>query len=181
MEDKILEFTYRPTAKKQKVFPLFFTLLAVSGALVILSTQLPKYKGVVSLVAVIGLCVCVYLFTRYFLSEYVYSVNINSDGDAVFVVSRVTGKRSSTMCAVRLADFTEIKKLTKETKRQHTPRPDAIKYNFSPEYRPETVYVILTQSRYQKCEITITGTDELTSRLMEYAGYAKGADELSEY
>lgn len=180
MNDKIIEFTYRPVTQKKRAYPLFFTLLIISGALVVLSVQLSVAKGLVSLGAVIGLTAAMFVFIRYILVEYAYSVTRGADDEAVFVVTRTTGKRISTMCCVRMAELVSVEMLDKEKKKQHTPDPKALKYNFAPSMSPETVYLIKTASRTARCEIIIEGTNELAARLLEYSSYAKADDKENE-
>lgn len=180
MSDKIIEFTYRPITEKKRAYPLFFTLLIISGVLVLLSVQLTVAKGLISLAAVIGLTAAMFVFIRYVLAEFAYSVTCGADGEAVFVVTRTTGKRVSTMCCVRMAELSSVEKLTKEQQKQHAPDPKALKYNFAPSMSPEVVYLIKTSSRTSKCEIIIEGTDELAARLLEYSSYAKEDEEKSD-
>ena len=180
MSDKIIEFTYKPITQKKRAYPIFFTILIISGVLVLLSVQMTVAKGLISLFAVFGLTIDMFVFIRYVLAEFAYSVTCGQDGDAVLVVTRTTGRRVSTMCCIRMAELSSVEKLTKEQKKQHAPDPKALKYNFAPSMSPEVVYLIKTASRTTKCEIIIEGTDELAARLLEYSSYAKEDEAANE-
>ena len=170
MDERIIEFSYRPTSDRRRAMPTFFAVLSVSAVLVALSTFLPKYKGVVSLFAMIGLCASVLIFTRYFLAEFVYSVVVSNDGDALFVIVRVTGKRESTMCTVRMADITSVTPKTGEAAQSSKPDPVSKKFKCVPDFSPQAFYLITaSSSTLGKQEIMISGTEELAARIWEYA------------
>ena len=65
MNDRIIPFTYNIKSDKKRAFPLFFAVLAVTLAVVVLSVISPKYQGVISLVAVVGLTASVLIYQRY--------------------------------------------------------------------------------------------------------------------
>ena len=170
MDERIIEFNYRPVSDKRRAMPLFFSVLMLSAVLVALSTFLPKYKGVVSLAAMIGLCISVLIFTRYFIAEFVYSVIVSNEGDAMLVVVRITGKRESTMCALRMADITSVVYKSESEAKAYKPEPVSKKYNFVPDFSPKSFYLITASSRTDgKQEIMISGTQELAARLASYA------------
>ncbi len=182
MEEKIVDFTYRPITEKKRAFPCLFALLAIAAALVILSAILLRYRGIVSLFAVIFLTAALYVFTRYILAEYTYSVVTDSEGISYFAVTRITGKRVSTLCSFRMSEITSIDKI-EEGKTRHAPASKAQKYNFIPDFSIKEYYLIKTSSGTLNMEISIKGTDELAARLLEYAKIAKelAADDEEDY
>ena len=178
MNGEILEFTYRPRANKKRVFPLFFTLLALSGVLMILSVQLERFKGVVSLGGLVGITVCMYLYLKYMSASLVYSVMIDSNKEAVFLVNKVVGKRSSLMYSSYISNIESIQKFTKETKKDYKPSRNAKKFNFSVTYGCEEFYVMKEKSRLGDFEVVLECTDAVAQRLLEYSEIAKAkADE----
>ena len=169
MDERITEFTFRPPSDKRRALPPFFALLFVSAVLVTLSTFLPKYKGVVSLVAMLFLCATVLVFTRYYIAEFIYSVVVSNDGDAVLVITRVTGKRESAMCTLPISSIQTVEYKSDLAAKSYKPAAAAKKYNFVPDYRPESFYVIYASGKEGESEIMIYGTPELAERLKSYA------------
>ena len=169
MNDRITEFTYRPIADKRRALPPFFALLTVSAVLVALATFLPSYKGVVSFVAMLFLCATVLIFTRYYIADFFYSVVVSNDGDAHFLVSRVTGQRESLMCTLPLSSIVAVEFKAGDAAKKYKPSPSAKKYNFVPDYKPEAFFVIFASGKEGTSEIMIYGTPELAERLKEYA------------
>jgi len=172
-DERIIEFTYRPKTESRRIMPTVLTLAAVSAVLVVLSIVAPVYRGLISLAAVIGICVSMYLFLRYCAGDFVYSVTEDTEGEAILTVMRVIGKRASTVFMMHLSEISEIKIMSEAEKSKHAPAPDAKKYNFCPSYSPERVCLIKFSSRTERCECFIECTDEVAARLREYALYAK--------
>ena len=113
MSDKIIPFTYNIKSDKQRAFPLFFSVLIISIAVVVLSVISPKYQGVISLVAVIGLTASVLIYQRYITADYGYVVTEGENGAALVFTKRV-GNRQSTMAYLPLYSVISIQKFTKE-------------------------------------------------------------------
>ena len=177
MNDKILEFTYRPIADKKKAFPLLFVLLGVSLSLVILSMQINLYKGVISLLAMVGIIASTYIYVKYISSEYIYSVMINDNDEAMFLINKVIGKRSSLMCSFYLCDVISVQKFTKETKKEYVADPRANKYNFIVTFMKDDFYLVKTSSPLAKCEIKLECSDEVAKRILDYAALSKTEEE----
>ena len=172
-DERIIEFTYRPKTESRRIMPTVLTLAAVSAVLVVLSITAPLYRGLISLAAVIGICISMYLFLRYSAGDFIYSVSSDTEGNAVFTVVRVIGKRMSTMLVMPVSEITEVKILTAAEKSQHAPAPDAKKYNFCPNFSPQSVCLIKSASRTERREVTIECTDAVAARLSEYSRFAK--------
>ena len=171
MENRIIPFSFNPNPNKKKVYPTLFTLLAVGAALTVLSVTSEKFKGLISLAAVIFLGGAMYLFIRYVGQEYVYNVSYNASDEPMLVISKVIGKRISTMCAVPLYSIISIQKFTKSGEK-YVPDKTVHRYNFIATFGPEYFFVIKSVSRTEKCEIALECTDEMKDRLILYAGIA---------
>ena len=169
MDERITEFTYRPISDKRRALPLFFSLLLASAILVAVSTFLPKYKGVVSLGAMLLLCATVLVFTRYYIAEFIYSVVLSNEGDALFVVTRVMGKRESAMCTLPVYSIFNVEFKSGDAAKSYKPDPVSKKYNFVPDFKPEAYFVIFAKDKGILSEIMIYGTPELAGRLKEYS------------
>ena len=115
------------------------------------------------------LCATVLVFTRYYIAEFVYSVVVSNEGDAMLVFTRITGKRESTMCALPLYTLTEVELRCGSEAKSYKPSPVSKKYNFVPDYRPEAFYVAYASGKEGTSEIMMYGTPELAQRLKEYA------------
>ena len=169
MDERITEFTYRPVSDKRRALPLFFTLLFASAVLVAVSTFIPKYKGVVSLGAMLLLCATVLVFTRYYIAEFIYSVAVSNDGDALLVITRITGKRESAMCTLPVYSILSVEYKSGDAAKSYKLDPVSKKYNFVPDFKPESFYVIFAKDKGILSEIMIYGTPELAQRLKEYS------------
>ena len=169
MEERVTEFTYRPVSDKRRALPLFFALLFASAIFVAASAFIPKYKGVVSLVGMLILCGAVLTFTRYYVAEFIYSVVVNNEGDALFVVTRITGKRESAMCTLPIYSILTVEYKSGRDAKSYKPDSVSKKYNFIPDFNPEAFFVIFAKERGVSSEIKIYGTPELAERLKEYS------------
>ncbi len=172
-ERKIDELQFTPKANKKKVFPIFFTVLAVSGVLVILSVTLPVYQGLISFGAAIGISAALYYYSRYIVSYFTYSVIINSNNEAVFLVNKIAGKRSSLMFMSYLYELTGIEKHGRKGDNKYIPAKDAKKYDFTATYGVPELYVLKFNTQGIISEVRIECTDELAAKLSEYAAIAK--------
>ena len=170
---EILEFSYRPSADKKKVFPVFFTLLALSGVLFILSATLDKYKGVIGLLSLIGISICMYLYLKYISAILVYSVMINSNNEAVFLVNKMIGKRSSLMFSAYLSDIIYIQKFTKDGENTYSPDKTMQKFNFTVTYGCREFYVLRAKGVSYSADVFLECTEEVAKRLIEYSQIAK--------
>lgn len=173
MNEKIVEFSYRRLAEKKRAFPLFITLMTVSFALAIVSMFIPKYSGVVSLVAMGTITAATLVYVRYIASDYTYSVREGSDGRAYLLFTKIIGKRQSMMANIPLYSVKSIERFTKSELKQQKIDRGACKYNFAPSLTPDVVYVIKAEANSVKYNVIIEGTEELRARLLEYVSYAR--------
>ena len=180
MSDRIIPFTYRPIAKKKNAYPLFFTLLSVSLALVILSMQLEHYAGVVSVFAVVGLTAAVLVYLRYIGGDYVYNVTVGSEGEAYFVIDKVVGKKITTMCVVKLESIIRIQMFTKNSENKYVPDKTVKRHNYAPSFSPDEFAVMYTAGIDGRAEVVLECSKEFADRLMLYSEYAKEDSEREE-
>ena len=182
MDERIIEFSFRPVQDKRRALPVFLGVLSLSAVLVVLATFLSKYHGVVSFFAMLGLCASVLIFTRYYIADFVYSTVLGSDGEVYFVITRITGKRESAMCTLRYSEITGVRFLDGDAAKSYKPEPVSKKYNFVPDFSPKSFYLITALSRGGgKSEIMISGTPDLAKRIEEYAAIARERAQTDEY
>lgn len=172
MNEKIIPFSYRRLADKRRAYPVFFTLLMASAALLVVSMFITKYAGVVSLGAICTLTASVMIYIRYIISDYTYSVREGQDNQSFLIFTKIVGKRQSMMGYIPLYAIKSIEKFTKSELKQQKIDRTWHKYNFVPSFSPDNVYVIKAVTRTVKYYVLIEGTDELRTRLLEYAAYA---------
>ena len=170
--DTMMDFTYRPKSDKKGAFIAMSALLAVALAVVVASVVSPSYKGVISLVAVILLCICVYIFVRYLASDYAYAV-VNTDTDApLLIVTRTVGKRTSTLSSIALSSVNSVEEIKGEPSRVRYER----KYNFCQSFSPKLAYVLRVKTRYEQFTAHLEIPKEVADRLVRYIEIAKTKD-----
>ena len=173
MNERIIPFTYNIKSDKKRAFPLFFAVLALSFAVVILSVISPKYQGVISLVAVVGLTASVLIYQRYVTADYGYVVTEGESNLAALLFTKRLGKRVTTMAYLPLYSIISIQKFTKEELKEHKVAKGVRKYNFAPTLNPDFVYVISSRTGEAEFEIAIECIPEVAERILEYSAYAK--------
>ena len=175
MENKIYEFTYRPKVDKSRANPLFCGVLLASLLVMLVGINLPRFSGVVSLFAVAGLCYSLYLYTRYVASTYAYTVSWNSSGEAIFIVTKLTGERASTMFSVELKKVISIQKFTKNDYSAFLKGKKVLKHNYVQTYGVNEFFVMKTMSGSTESYIALECTAEVAGRILEYAAIAREA------
>ncbi len=169
----INEISYQPSADKKKAFPPFFITLAFSGILVILSVTMPKFQGLISFIAVVGLSIALYYYSRYIAATYIYSLIINSNGEPVFLVNKVAGKRSSLMFMSYLFDAESIQKFAKFGENKYSPSKDVKKHDFTMTYGIKEFYVIRFKTSGLVSDVMIECDEETVKTLSSYIEIAK--------
>ena len=168
---ELLDFTYRPRTRVREARLVMLGMLIISALLVIASVISPKYKGVISLFAVIALVGVVYVYTRYLAPQYAYAVITPAVGDALFVVTKNVGKSVSTLAMIRLYEITEITPVISDTDK--APGRDERKYNFTPSMKPEEIWAVRSADRYEKRLFLLEINEQVAKRLSEYSKLAK--------
>lgn len=165
----MMDFTYRPKSDKKGAIIVMSALLVFSLGIVVASVVSPNYKGVISLLAVIALMVCVYIFVRYITSDYAYAV-INTDTETpMLIVTRTVGKRTSTLSAIALSSVYAIEEVKGEPRREKYER----KYNFCQSFSPKLAYILRVKTRYESFTAHLEISEEVAKRLLEYIEIAK--------
>ena len=165
----------KPTNNKAKVaFFVFIILAAIDMVAYALMRRLGVNKsGLVGVFVIVFITVAIYYYTRYVGAAYFYEVTFDSFGTPVFVVRQLTGKRSSTLCRINVADIRRaIHETPKEYKAHKTPF-DYKKYNYVPTVYPNETYRLIIAGRHEKAEIIIECTAEFASMLLSYAEEAR--------
>ena len=168
MIDGIIEFTYRPKADKKRSYIVFFALLALSVPFIIASVTADKYRGLFSIGSVIFLIAATFIFSKYIAGEYAYAVIYRGEENPEFLVTRTIGKRVTTLYNVPMS---HIYKVCKKEENQHQD-VGAKKYSFLATLFTKEVYIIKSRSRYGQETVFIEATEEVASRIYEYAAKA---------
>ena len=120
------------------------------------------------------LTACVFLYTKYVSTTYYYETKIY-DEEALFIVRKLVGKRSSTLCRISYAEILSIKKESREEQKKHKTPAGTVKYLYTPTIFPSTVYRIQSRSAYERAEIVIECSDELAALIDTWASEARAA------
>ena len=169
----IREFSVKTKPSNNKARYSFVFCLSISFALIMLSTFIPVYKGIVSLVGVALLTLALMLYTKYIAPIYYYDVTFDNEGDAVFVVRQQTGKKHTTLCRIPLREIVKIERQTAEHMQVHKTPMGVIKYSYLPTLCPAVVYRLTTSGRYERAEILIESSDEFADLLGSYSSEAR--------
>ncbi|MBE6635024.1 MAG: hypothetical protein E7617_02315 [Ruminococcaceae bacterium] len=167
-----LEFTYRPVTDKKRAFPLLFTVVGVSSLLVAISTVVDTYRGLLSLLGVMGLTVATYILTRYTVSEFAYSVMATASDELMLVVTKTVGKRVTTLYSTKVKGIKSIQLFTKDEYKKHKTEKGRLLYNLAPSFSPASVYIAIIDDAEEKSEIILECTEAVVSRLLECRDYA---------
>ncbi len=171
---ELLDFTYRPKTKVREARLVMLGALIISALLVIASVISPKYKGIISLFAVIALVCVVYIYTRYLAPQYAYAVMTSGEGEALLVITKNVGKSLSTLAMIRLYEITSVERVTDEAGKAAA--RDERKYNFCPSMTPDEVYAVRSSDRYEKRLMLLEINEAVAKRLSEYAKIAKESE-----
>ena len=169
----IREFSVKPKPSNNKARYTFVFCLSISFALILLSTFIPVYKGLVSLVGVALLTLALVIYTKYIAPIYYYDITFDNDDNAVFVVRQQTGKKYTTLCRIALCEIVRIEKQTAEQMKAHKTPMGVVKYSYLPTLNPDTAYRITTSGRYERAEILIESTEEFANLLFSYSNEAR--------
>ena len=172
----INEFSVHPTPTNNKARTIFLVTMIVGIVIAAVSCIIPLYKGIVGLVGFIFIVTALLFYTKYVAIEFYYDIVKDEDGLPLLIVRQTTGKRTSTLSRISLAEVTKVERVTRSERRAHKTERGFLKYNYGPTFSPEAVYRITVLGRYERAEIILEGTDEFANLLREYS---KEARELS--
>lgn len=169
----IREFSVKSKPSNNKARYTFVFCASFAFAFVLLSTFIPLYKGIVSLVGVALLSLALVIYTKYIAPVYYYDITFDSDGNSVFVVRQQTGKKHTTLCRISLHEIVGIEKQTAEQRREYKTPAGVIKYSYLPTLNPAEAYRITTSGRYERAEILIEVSDEFAEIIRSYSFEAR--------
>lgn len=160
--------TIRPEPQNKKARYVFYACLGSAILLMAIYMLLPKYKGVVGIVALLFITAAIYVYNRYVCAVYYYDIIPGSDGDAVFLIRQLVGKRETTLCRVDLSSIISVKSLTREQRREYKPERDVSRYAYAPTLSPEVIYLLEVRSSYEKADVFIELTEEQAGMMSDY-------------
>ncbi len=165
----IREFSVKPKPSNNKARAVFIVFMLLAFLLIVISTLVDSYKGIVSTLGVMSFTLALVIYTKYISPTYYYDITYDSSGLAVFVVRQLIGKRYTTLCRIALSDIIGIEKESSRERRDHKTPMGVVKYSYLPSLDPAESYRITTSSRYERAEILIEGSEELAALLRVYS------------
>ena len=169
----IKEFSSRPKPQNNNAKIALTVLILLSVLSSVWYCVAQTKKGLIGMLAVFSIGLLVFVLTKYILSYYSYDITLTNDGEALFVVTQITGKRKTTLCRISLSDIVSVEKRTKAKNVEKKAEQGIKKYSYCPTLFPKEVYVIAQRTRYERSEITIEATDSLAELLISYSKEAK--------
>jgi hypothetical protein len=176
----IREFSVKPKPSNNKARYAFIASMLVSFLLLMTSTLVSSYQGIVSLLGILFLVFALMIYTKYVSPVWFYDITYDTDGVPVFVVRQQIGKRHTTLCRIDLGSIVSVRKESAAERREHKTPQGVVKYTYMPSLDPAVSYRITTSSRYERAEILIESSEEFAGLLTAYAGEARSAREDNE-
>lgn len=173
MIDGIYEFTFRPIANKKPAIVLFGLLMAMGAVLVIASAVAEKYKGVISLFAVILFCAAIYILTRFIIAEYAYALVFDSENVPNLIVTKLIGKRVTTLFSIPVSRIISIEAESADARRLHRTPCGTKKYSYNVTMFADSTYRVYAQGNGESAEILLEITSAVAEKLLEYATLAR--------
>ena len=168
----ISEISIRPKPQNKRADRLFYSLLLVAVAIISATYLLEKWRGVVSVFALVAIVAALWIYSRFMYGEYSYDVVYDSYGTPLFVVRKITGSRVSTLCNVELSAIREVEVL-ESGKDEKKLESGTKKYNYCPTLGAVKRARLAIKTRYESSVILIEGSDEFFALLSSYAKEAR--------
>ena len=169
----IQEFSVRPKPANNNAKIAFLIAILLSAVGFVTYFMIEKYKGIVGTLALFILTTAILFYTKYISPEFYYDVAFDSQGVPMFVVRQVVGKRQTTLARIDLADIKAIDKQTAKERGEHKTPAGYKVYVYTPTLMPKETLLITANGRYERAEIRIEGTEELSRLLLEYSAEAR--------
>lgn len=169
----IREFSVKPKPSNNKARAAFIISMLLSFALILLSTQIESYKGIISLSGVAFLSIAMVFYTKYISPIWFYDITFDVDGTPVFVVRQQIGKRQTTLCRIALYEMVKIERESARQRHEHKTPAGVIKYSYLPTLDPKGSYRITTSGRHERAELLIECSEEFASLLQSYSAEAR--------
>ncbi len=163
------EFSVHPKPQNKRAYYTFYAMLGSAIIAFVPYFALDKYKGIFSFIAMIFIVAAIYIYTRYLSKAYYYDITAADDGEPLFVVRQLVGKRYSTLCRIEIATMVNIEHISRREGNKPERREGVNRYYYLPTMMPEDYYAITVSSPYEKAEVFIEGSDEFAAMLMAYA------------
>ena len=181
----IREFSIKLKPTNNKARTVFVSCMIAAFLLIMLSTLVELYHGLVSLVGMIFLVAAVTVYTKYLSVVFYYDITLDSEGTPLFLVRQTIGKRQTTLCRIGLAEIKKVEKEDRSARKAHKTPTGFRKYAYLPTLDPDVVYRLTSVSRYEKSELIIEISDELAELIRSYsleaAQMQSQAEENEEY
>lgn len=176
----IKELSVRAKPANRKAHVISAACLIAAAVLFVTRLIVNRFAGIIDLGTIGCITASVFLYTKYISSNYYYETMITTDGEPLFLVRRLTGKRSTTLCRISFAEILSVKaESAEEFKKHKTPR-GVVKYLYTPTLFPEKVYRIQMRSAYERAEIVIECSDEFAALISSWAKEARVSREDDE-
>ena len=159
----INEFSVHPKPTNNKAKVVFFITMIAGLAVATVSCFLPIYKGLVGMVGLLLIVTALLFYTKYIAIEFYYDIVKDDSGLPLLVVRQTTGKRTTTLCRIELADITKVETESAAERRAHKTERGVLKYNYTPTFSPSEVHRITVINRYERAEILIAITRHASS------------------
>lgn len=174
------EFSVKVVPQNRKAHVISAASLIVAALLFVTRFIINKYTGLIDLGTVGFITASVFLYTKYIASSYYYESMLTDDGERLFIIKKVTGKRATTLCRISFGEILSIKKETGEEFKKHKTPRGTVKYLYTPTLFPSFVYRIEMRSAYERAEIVIECSDELADVISNIAAGARALRELED-
>ena len=149
---------------------VFFGLAAVA---IVISLALESYKGIVSFAGMLFLVSGILVYIKYVAVRFYYDVMITSDGEPLFVVRQLSGRREVTLCRVPLAEITSLKKESAEERKAHVRAAGVSLFVYFPTLAPKVSYRISVGRGSEASEVLIECSDEFAALISDYVSEAR--------
>ena len=173
----IIEFSVKTKSTNNKARAAFITCMALAFLIMMISTLIPLYKGLVSLVGMALLVAAITLYTKYLACTYFYDITFDSNGTPLFVVRQLVGKRETTLCNIPLADVIRVEKEDREARAAHKTPSGMRKYSYLPTLSPDVIYRLTTSGAYENAEIIIEANEHFAEVIRANAEEARSMRE----
>ncbi len=169
----IKELSVKAKPANRKAHTISAACLIIAALLFATRFVIDRYQGLLDLAVIAFITASVFLYTKYIAPVYYYETMLSSDGEPLFIVKRVTGKRAVTLSRISFAEILSIKSESKEEFKNHKTPRGTVKYLYTPSLFPEKVYRIEMRSAYERAEIVIEVSDEFAAHISEWAREAR--------
>ena len=167
----INDLSVRPKAQNKRADRIFYTLLLVAFAFIFASSLAERYRGVISLGAVISIVVALVIYNRYMSGQYSYDVVASCVDTPLFIVRRTVGKKTTTLFNAELRTLAALDVIAEGERADVA--GGSRKYNFCPTLDAVRRARITFKTRYEETAVLIEGSDEFFSTLSQYAAEAR--------